>query len=155
MKPKLVSIIVLLLLMYIPGRAQSIQMRVCTNDGSVHVFNISEIRKLTFQPCVGMDNQELNTVIKNFAILKCYPNPFNNTLNMDYVLPGEGMVEISIVDLNGKVIRKLNKGNQSAGMHNLTWDGIIDNGAKAQTGIYFFNVKFNNLVQTNKIILIK
>ncbi len=84
------------------GWAQSLQMRVCNKDGTVHVFNIDEIRKLTFAGINGIDDPKFNTVIKNFNLLKSYPNPFNNSTTITYVLEDTGPFKISIIDITGR-----------------------------------------------------
>jgi len=156
MVQKLFPFITILLLVNIAGWAQSVQMRVCNKDGTVHVFNLDEVRKLTFAGVnSGIDDPKFNTVIKNFSLLKNHPNPFSKSTTVSYILQKEGPIEIMIVDLNGKVIKTLPAGNQSPGEHSLIWDGITNTGNKAQTGIYFCKVKFNNQIQTNKMILIK
>jgi hypothetical protein len=155
MKRKLILFITILLLSNYAGWAQSVQMRVCNKDGTVHVYNIDEIRKLTFAGVNAINDQKFTTVIKNFNLLKSYPNPFSNSTNISYTLPDEGAVEIAIIDLNGKVVKALPAESQSPGEHTLTWDGTSDTGKKVQPGIYFCTVKFNNQLQTNKMVLIK
>ena len=147
MKLKFLSIIVILLLMDFSGWAQQTQMRVCKKDGTVDVFNIEEIRKLTFAGTNGINDPKINAVMKNFSLLKTFPNPFRSSTTITYLLPGEGAVEIVIIDLNGKIIQILPGGDQCPGGHTLTWDGNTNNGKKAQSGIYFCKVKFNHQVQ--------
>ena len=154
MKLKLVFFITILLLMHNSGWAQSIQMRVCKKDGTVHVFNIEEIRKLTFADEVGFNEKQFNAVIKNFYLLKNYPNPFQSSTTISYTLPSEGTVEISVIDLFGKIVQTIPSGHQLPGEHFITWEGKTDNGQKVQTGIYFCKVRFNNQIQTNKMIII-
>ena len=155
MKLKLIFFTTILLLMHNSGWAQSIQMRVCKKDGTVHVFNIEEIRKLTFSGANGINDQQFNTIVKNFYLLKSYPNPFKNSAIISYILPSEGSVEITIVDLKGNIIQTLPGGNQTPGEHTLTWDAITGTGNKAQPGIYFCKIRFNNQIQINKMVLIK
>jgi hypothetical protein len=155
MKRKLILFIAMLLFCNLAGWAQSVQMRVCNKDGTVHVYNIDEIRKLTFAGINGINDPKFNAVIKNFNLLKSYPNPFNSSTTMTYVLEDTGPVKISIIDMNGKIIKSLPAESQSPGEHTLTWDGTNATGKKAQPGIYFCTVKFNNQLQTNKMVLIK
>lgn len=155
MKLKLVFFIAILLVIIAAGWAQSVQMRVCKKDGTVQSFNIEDIRKITFAGTNGINDKQLNTIAKNFYLLKSYPNPFNNSATISYTLPSEGAVEITIVDLKGNIIRTLPRENQSPGERTLTWDGNTNTGQKAQIGIYFCKVKFNNEIQICKMLLIK
>jgi len=155
MKLKLITFFSILMIMLQTGWAQSIKMRVCNKDGTVHVYSLNEIRKLTFGGITGINNPQISTVMKNLCMLKSCPNPFNSSTTISYSLAGDGITEIAIVDLNGKVIKTFPGGNQSSGEHTLTWDGTTSAGNKAQTGIYLCMVKFNNQLQSNKMLLIK
>jgi hypothetical protein len=130
-------------------------MRICNKDGTVNIYNIDDIRKLTFSGITGINDPKFNTVIKNFNLLKTYPNPFRNSTSISYSLPNDGIVEISIVDLNGKVIKTYPGENQSPGEQTLTWDGTTSNNNKALPGIYICIVKFNDQLVSNKMLLIK
>jgi hypothetical protein len=155
MKRKLILFINILLLVNFAGWAQTVQMRVYNKDGTVHVYNIDEIRKLTFAGINGINDPKFNTVMKNFNLLKSYPNPFISSTTMTYVLEDSGPVRISIIDLNGKLIKSLPTEIKQAGEHTLFWDGTTASGERVKPGIYFCTVKFNNQLQTNKMVLNK
>jgi hypothetical protein len=136
------------------GWTQSIQMRLCKKDGTTIVYNIEDIRKLTFANIAGINDQQFTTLVKNFNLLKSYPNPFSATTTVSYTLPFEGVVDITIVDLKGNLIQRLPGGNQAPGEHTVTWDGKAATGLKAHTGLYFCKVRFNDQIQSNKIVFI-
>ncbi|MGO1309571.1 MAG: flagellar hook assembly protein FlgD [Kluyvera intermedia] len=48
-------------------------------------------------------------------------------------------VTATITDGNGKVVRTLNMGAQTAGVHTFTWDGLMDDGAAVPDGAYTIN----------------
>jgi hypothetical protein len=153
MKSIFFVLITVLLFVYNDGLTQSIQMRIFKNDGTVKIYNIEDISKLTFLGTTGINDLKFNTVAKNFNVLKNYPNPFFNSTTIHYSLPSGGLVEIAIIDLNGKIIKKFQGCVQSPGEHELNWDGKNHIGNKVQPGIYLCNVKFNKQIQTIKIIL--
>lgn len=49
-------------------------------------------------------------------------------------------VVVTVKDPNGLVMRTLNLGDLDAGLHNFTWDGMTDAGAKAVNGNYAISV---------------
>ena len=53
---------------------------------------------------------------------------------------GADKVEVTIKDAAGNVVRKMDLGNQPAGMQPLVWDGTTDAGAAAADGQYTFDV---------------
>lgn len=49
--------------------------------------------------------------------VNCYPNPATEVLNINYVLENAANVEISLININGQVVRNLKAGNLNAGNH--------------------------------------
>lgn len=60
-------------------------------------------------------------------------------------------VTATIVDGNGKVIRTLNLGAQTAGVHTYTWDGKMDDGTAAPDGAY--NINFAASQGTTQLVV--
>jgi len=131
------------------------EMKVYKTNGTVQVFNIAEISHLTFAGATGINELKFKMVVNNFYLLKNYPNPFNNATTISYILPDKGMVEVELVDLSGKVIKNFPAAIQEQGEQRLTWNCLTNTGNKAQPGIYFCLVKFNNQLQSNSMVLIK
>ena len=44
---------------------------------------------------------------KSFIIKGTYPNPFNPSTQIEYVIPDEGIVNIKIYDVNGRIVKNL------------------------------------------------
>ena len=53
-----------------------------------------------------------------------------------YAITQPAAVRIDLVDEAGFVVRQLEAGNQSAGLHTLTWDGTAVNGEPVPPGVY-------------------
>lgn len=92
--------------------------------------------------------------IKNLGLsgpkvaLSAYPNPFKSTLSLKYKLSGSGNVEISIIDINGRLIQSLPQGNVAAGEYSIDF-----NGSNIVAGNYFAKVSVNGeLVNTTKVV---
>ena len=60
-------------------------------------------------------------------------------------------VTATITDGNGKVIRTLNMGAQTAGVHTFTWDGKLDDGTAAPDGAY--NISFAASQGTTQLVV--
>ena len=146
-------LIVLAIILSFSGYSQV--MRVYKTNGTVQVFNLAEISHLTFTGTNGINDLKFKMALNSFYLLKNYPNPFNNATIIRYVLPNKGMVEVVLVDLSGKVIKKFPATIQEPGEQQLTWDCLTNSGKKAPPGAYFCLVKFNNQLQSNKMVLIK
>jgi len=70
-----------------------------------------------------------------------YPNPFNAGTTISYDLPASGWVDATIYNLQGRIIRRLVNGMQSAGFHTIHWNGRKDSGEEAASGAYLCRVR--------------
>lgn len=57
---------------------------------------------------------------------------------------------VTIKDQNGLVVRSLNLGAQTAGIHPFAWDGQSDSGAQAASGNYTYSISAKNGSTTSK-----
>ena len=86
----------------------------------------------------------------SYSISSIYPNPFNPETTIEYVIPKDEMVSVSIYDLQGRMVTSLSNGVQSAGYHSITW-----NASEMPTGLYFVKLVAGSYRETQKIMLIK
>ncbi len=84
-----------------------------------------------------------------------YPNPFNPRTSIRYELPAAGPVELRIYDPSGRLVRRLASGDESAGAHEIDWDGTDDRGASVAAGIYFVRVSTESREASGKMVLLK
>ncbi len=86
---------------------------------------------------------------------KNYPNPANPGTSIKYVLPEDGHVNITIVNIMGHTVMELENRFQQAGRHTVLWDGRNNSGSIAATGLYFYRIAYKDQVLVNKFLLIK
>ncbi len=79
-----------------------------------------------------------------------FPNPFNAVTMIDYTLKEKGKVKLELFDLQGRNIRTLIAGNQTAGQHRISIDG-----SELSTGLYFYRLEAGEFKATRKMILVK
>ena len=104
--------------------------------------------------------EELNTKNNNalpeiFTLHQNYPNPFNPVTNLDYEIPEDAMVNITVFDMMGKVVRTLVNGQQSAGYKTLQWNATSNSGQSISAGLYIYTIQAGEFSQTRKMILLK
>jgi len=102
---------------------------------------------------VGVNDEEIP--IDDFQIIGNYPNPFNPSTTIVFTLPKTDKVVISIYNVLGEEIIKLADGEYISGKNEVTWNGIDQNGSVAESGIYFYAIKYQDLIQTGKMVLTK
>jgi len=68
--------------------------------------------------------------------LQNYPNPFKGETSISFSLPEDGFVNISVYDINGKVIRDLAGKFYPSGTSAIIWNGDDNQGRPVKRGIY-------------------
>ena len=84
------------------------------------------------------------------ALTDTYPNPFNPSSTINYGLAQEGHVEIMVYDATGRLIDELVNQHQTSGYHSVTW-----NASNQASGMYFAKMVAGDVVQTQKLVLLK
>jgi hypothetical protein len=82
----------------------------------------------------GVDEQNPSC----FSLYQNFPNPFNPTTIIKFVLKNREFISLDIFNIMGQHVRTLFKGTVDAGMHTVTWDGHDDSGKPAGAGVYFY-----------------
>ena len=84
-----------------------------------------------------------------------YPNPFNPITTLRYYLPEDGLVNITIYDMMGRVVKTLMNGSQTAGYKSIQWNATNDEGAPVSAGLYLYTIQAGEFRQTKKMVLFK
>ena len=93
-------------------------------------------------------------------LLTNYPNPFNPETWIPYHLANASDVRITIYDVRGQVIRRLDLGHQLEGYYTSLsraahWDGRNDLGERVGSGIYFYQLQTDNASHLSKMVILK
>ena len=87
---------------------------------------------------------------KTFALLNCFPNPFNPSTTITYRIPISGKVALKIFDVLGNEIVTLVSEEMTPGNYNVHFDA-----SNLTSGVYLYRIQAGDYVQTRKMILIK
>jgi hypothetical protein len=132
-----------------------------------HNMQVVYTAKGTIIPPLGNDFLiTLSTALQNMNVLStinesmfpnepklnsCYPNPFNNTTKISYVINAETPVSINVLDLQGKIKNSLiSLSSQSPGSYSFSW-----NADQYASGVYFIQLVTKNNIQHQKVLLVK
>ena len=86
-----------------------------------------------------------------YALNSTYPNPFNLSTTLSFELPQSGEASLIVYDILGREVARLLDSYQSAGIHQLVFDG-----SALSSGIYFARLSsVNGQTQTQKLVLMK
>ena len=85
-----------------------------------------------------------------FALHQNYPNPFNPTTRIEYSVPRSGHITLKVYSVLGQEVATLFEGEQVAGDYIVLFDG-----AGLAGGVYLYELKAKDFVQTRKLTLVK
>ena len=85
-----------------------------------------------------------------FTLEQNYPNPFNPATTIQFSLPKTAYVELDIYNMLGEKVAVLVETTMSPGTHNVVW-----NASNMASGVYIYQFRFDSIVQTKKMTLIK
>ena len=84
-----------------------------------------------------------------------HPNPFNQVTTLRYELPQDAMVNITIYDMMGRVVKNLVNSQQNAGYKSIQWNATNNAGQPISAGLYLYTIQAGEFVQTKKMVLLK
>ncbi len=94
-------------------------------------------------------DEELNTP-ETFKLFAPYPNPFNPTTTIRFSVASTQSSQIYIYDITGRLVATIIDEHMNPGEHEINWHA--DN---LSSGMYFVRLQSGDLVQTQKLILLK
>ncbi|MBT6870638.1 MAG: T9SS type A sorting domain-containing protein [Candidatus Marinimicrobia bacterium] len=110
-------------------------------------YDCNDVCGGTDTSCLSIDKVGLPT---EFEISSAYPNPFNPICQFSIANPKFSHVNISIYNLEGKLMSVLYAGHLSPGYHSFNW-----NAQNLQSGLYFIKVNYDNNNEVMRATLIK
>ncbi len=85
-----------------------------------------------------------------FILNQNFPNPFNPSTTISFVLPVDISVKVSIYNQLGEKLVELANGPFAAGNHTIEW-----NASGYPSGIYFYELRTDKFTSTRKLIVLK
>ena len=90
-----------------------------------------------------------------FTLHQNHPNPFNPVTTLRYDLPEDTMVNITIYDMMGRVVRTMVNTQQNIGFKSVRWNATNDVGSSVSAGLYLYMIQAGDFRQTKKMVLLK
>ncbi len=93
-------------------------------------------------------------VPQKFDLAQNYPNPFNPSTKINFALPKDGNIVMSVFDNSGRLVAKVADGFRTAGYYTVDFSA-----ANLSSGVYFYKLEFNGsgseFTKTMKMTVLK
>jgi len=140
------------------GEWSMLESYVDLTSGTVHAKSTGPGRHATFYEPSGSTSELLPTKSKLGAN---YPNPFNPTTNIPFVLNGASKVQISVYNIIGQKVATITNNWFTAGNHVVMWNGRNVMGHEVASGVYLYRMESRpadgsmGITQTRKLVLMR
>ena len=91
----------------------------------------------------------------NYVFSQNYPNPFNPVTQIEYGIPKESHVRLSIFDILGKEVVTLVNGLEKSGYRSVRWNGMDKKVKVVGAGMYFYVIQAENFKKVKKMVRLK
>jgi len=98
----------------------------------------------------SVEEERFDEIPTDFTLSQNYPNPFNPSTKIKYSVPQTSKVQIKVFDVLGNEIETLINEEKPVGTYQFTW--YAEN---LPSGVYFYQLKAGEFVQTKKMLLLK
>ncbi len=99
---------------------------------------------------VDVDRESDNGVPTEFALSQNFPNPFNPTTSIEFVVDTAQEVRLSVFDILGREIAVLENGLKAAGTYTVNFDAT-----DLASGTYFYRLEGENTTVVKTMLLLK
>jgi hypothetical protein len=151
------------------GRAMLYAPSPIAVGSSISHFDVSAFPNLLMEPFANLDlGSGVDLTLDLFADLGWFgigtpaptvrlespiPNPFAAATRLDFEVDTEGEVDVSMYDLQGRLVKRLLHEVRPAGTGQASWDGRDEDGRQMRPGVYLCRVKLGDATQARRVVL--
>ncbi len=140
---------------YIPPTSNMKIRFVATDDTSLPSLveaAVDDFALYGFLAAVGVDDAIEG---QTFALAPAKPNPFRGMTRLNYTLATRGRVNLTVFDIQGRVVRELMSADQDAGPHTTQWDGTNLAGRPVAAGPYFVRLSQGGHKTSEAVVVLR
>jgi len=91
----------------------------------------------------------------NFTLEQNYPNPFNPLTRIRFALPRASHVKVEVLNMLGQSVMVLVDDYLTAGIKEITWNGVDGSGNPVASGIYMYRITSDRFAASRTMVLLK
>lgn len=140
---------------FVDGKGTSIQVTGYSYSDAVNKTGTYyyRLKQVDFDGTIEYSNEVMVNVIAlpgQYALAQNFPNPFNPSTTIEFVIPQSGFVNLSVFNLLGEEVAELVNEVKDSGTHTVTFDA-----SNLSSGLYIYTLSANGNNVTKKMSLIK
>ena len=101
-------------------------------------------------PVVRVSTEDEGSVPSEFALSQNFPNPFNPTTTIEYVVDSTQEIRLAVYDLLGREVAVLAEGQKTAGTYTVQFDAT-----NLASGTYFYQIRGERSTINKTMLLLK
>jgi Peptidase family C25/Secretion system C-terminal sorting domain len=94
--------------------------------------------------------EEDNVIPTEFVLYQSYPNPFNPSTKIKFVIPKSSFVNLKVYNVLGKETATLVNEQRPAGTYEVEFNAV-----NLPSGVYFYKLQAGSFVETKKMVLLR
>ncbi|RQV95851.1 T9SS C-terminal target domain-containing protein, partial [bacterium] len=120
-------------------------------------IDFSQPREITyvFQTSMRESFSENAGLPKDLTILGNYPNPFNTSTTISFIVPDKQSITITLYNALGQEVKKLLDHEMLNGNQNVSWNGTDYSERLVPSGLYFCRISDGNTTKIKKMLFIQ
>ena len=128
----------------------------CSQAGNYDLTASAMVRGVCDYIGINLSDIDSELILpEEYSLQQNYPNPFNPSTQINFYIPKDEFVSISVLDIKGREVATILHGKQMAGSNSVRWNGIDHQGKIFPSGIYICLMKTNDLILKRKMILLR
>ena len=111
--------------------------------------------EIQMTPVTAITPEKPSPIIKTNRLYDAYPNPFNPSTTIRVDMARTEKATLVIYNVLGQKVKVLYNGILKQGMHRFQWNGTDDRGHQVSSGLYFYQLRTSQGIQTKSMLLMK
>ncbi len=119
-----------------------------TGGTSGDSWNFGNSKVIVLKAVTGIAGN--NEIASGYSLSQNFPNPFNPATKLNYTVARTGLVNLSVYDSRGNMVKNLVNETRNAGSYSVEF-----NGSNLSSGVYYYKISVNGFSETKKMMLVK
>jgi hypothetical protein len=127
----------------------NVQALTLDNNGYVYAGTGNGVWRRPLSEVTAVEENQI-PIPSSYILSQNFPNPFNPSTSVQYAISSRQFISLKVYDVLGNEIETLVNEEKPAGNYEVTWFA-----EQLPSGVYFYQLKMGNYMETKKMLLIK